>query len=160
MENLNVTSEKIQDSKIENSENQKVKNSPKVKKEKKERSTDAINFDKVKVDISKGKKELITKERSVLSKKSLYKGTDSLGEEESKKFRGKIRRSLHRFVNEILGKDRTNEEREKSVKAFLKFYKENWKIQDFKIENFSQSKNSTDLKDYIDLLRYVQSILK
>jgi hypothetical protein len=151
---------------IENAENQNVesanvsKGKAKKSTSKKERSTDAINLDKVKIDLSKGKKDLLSKERSLASKKELYKGTEGIGEEEKKKFRGRIRRMLHRFVNEILGKDRRPEEREKSVKAFLKFYKENWKVQDFKIENFTQSKNEVDVKDYKNLLLYVQSILK
>lgn len=158
METNIETSEK---SNVANSENQKAGKAKKERSVKvKESKTDSINFDKVKIDISKGKKELLSKERSVSSKKNLYHGIEGLGEEDQKKFRGKIRRELHKFVNSILGKDRSASEREQSVKAFLKFYKTNWKLQDFKIENFTQSKNPTDLKDYSDLLKYVQSILK
>lgn len=144
----------------ENSNVPKVKKSVSPKKEKKEKSTDSINIDKIKVDVSKGKKDLLTKERSASGKKDLYKGTSELSSEEKKKHRGKIRRELHKFCNNILGKDRSAEERTKNVKDFLKFYKDNWKVQDFKIENFSHSQNPTDQKDYKALLQYVQSVLK
>lgn len=157
----------IENQKIENSENQNSESSAnvaqsekKVKKSKVKKEIDSINFDKVKVEISKGNKSLITKERKITSKKDLYKGTSELGEEEKKKHRGKIRRTLHKFVNDILGKDRSNEEREKSVKLFLKFYKENWKVNDFKIESFTQSQNKADIKDYSEMLKYIQSVLK
>lgn len=158
----NVQSENSTVENSENSENQKVEKSAKGKKIRKQKDagTDAINFDKVKIDISKGNKSLITKERSVNSKKSIYKGTEEMGEEDKKKFRGKLRRELRKFVNSILGKDRSTEERTQSILSFLKFYKKNWQLQDFKIENFSQSKNPTDQKDYSELLKYVQSTLK
>lgn len=155
----------MENSKIENQEKESAKTetiAPKKKRtsKKKESATDSINLDKVKIDFTKENKSLLSKERKMSSKKDLYKGTEGLGEEEKKKFRGKIRRQLHSFVNAILGKDRSKEEKEKSVKAFLKFYKENWKVQNFELSSFSMSQNPTDQKDYSDLLKYVQSILK
>lgn len=125
----------------------------------KENSKDAINIDALKIDLSKGKKDLLNKESSSFQKKSLYKGLENMDSESQKKFRSKIRRNLRNFCNQILGKDRSDAERMQSIKEFMKFYKENWKIQDFKIDNFSHSKNEIDRKDYIQLLDYLKSII-
>jgi len=122
-------------------------------------TSNEVNLENVKVQVKKGKKELITK-KAVNARHSLYKGTESMKQEEMKKFRSKIRRTLRSFVNQILGKDRSEEERTKSVKDFLSFYKKTWKINDFKIENFTQSKDDADLKDYKDLLVFVSSTLE
>lgn len=152
---------------MENSTNQvetnqglesKIENSiPKKEKKAKAEKTE-INLNSVKINLSKGKKILLDKV-SVSSKREIYKGTDQMNQEEKKKFRGKIRRNLRSFTNSILGKDRSEKERTESVKNFLSFYKENWKIQNFKIEDFSQSKDEMDLKDYKNLLIYVASVL-
>lgn len=164
MENLNSTSTNVS---TETKENSNVANVPASKEKKsakksvsKKKETDSINVEKIKIDLSKGKKDLLTKEKSVSGKKDLYKSVSHLSTEEQKKFRGKIRRDLHRFVNSILGKDRSNEERIASVKEFISFYKTNWKFVDFKIENFTHTNNSVDRKDYETLLKYVQSVLK
>lgn len=135
----------------QNSENVKVEN----------QKSDSINLSNAKANLSKGKKELISKERKEgHSKKEIYQGLKELNSDEQKKFRQRIRSKLRRFVSDILGKDRTDEERQKAILNFLIFYKENWKIQDFRIENFSGSKNNSDLKDYSDLLEYVKSTLE
>jgi len=86
--------------------------------------------------------------------KSLY--LHDLKGEEAKKFRSKIRRKLAAFCNIILGKDRSLEEKKEGVAEFLKFYKANWKLNDLKIESFTQSKDESDLKDYRDLLKFIQ----
>lgn len=155
MENQNTNSESVQGTNSEIGKSTIVK-AKAPKKEKK--STNEINLSSVKVNLSKGQKSLITKEK-ILSKREIYKGTDLMNQEEKKKFRGQIRRELQRFSNSILGKDRSNVEREKSVKDFLKFYRDNWKIQDFKMENFSQVKDPMTVKDLTDLLKYIQSVL-
>lgn len=122
---------------------------------------DSVNLENVKINVSKGNKELTNKEGIKTSNKDLYSiDRSSMSSEDQKKFRQKIRRDLQRFVKDILGKDRSDESRTKSISEFLIFYKSNWKIQDFRIENFSQSKNETDLKDYKDLLTFVSSTLE
>lgn len=136
---------KNQESKIEKSE--------KIQK-------DSINLESAKINLSKGKKELCDKESKTHSRKDLYNGINNLSSDDQKKFRQKIRNQLKRFVSAILGKDRNDSEKEKSIQDFLSFYKENWRINDFKIENFSQSKNPIDLKDYSTLLEYVKSTLE
>ena len=139
---------------MKNSEIKKIK-----KTESKKGNLDSVNLENVKVNISKGKKELISKELNSISvKRSIYLIPSELKGEE-KKFRGKIRRELKRFVSSILGKDRNEEERTKGISEFLKFYKNNWKIQNFKIEDFTNSTNESDKKDYLDLLNYVKSTL-
>jgi len=120
---------------------------------------DQVNLSNVKVNLSKGNKKLLTKE-SVSSRKEIYLGSDQKTNEEKKKFRGWIRRELKRFVNQILGKDRTDSERIDSIEKFISFYKKHWKITDFKLENFSQCKNDMDLKDYRELLDYVKETLE
>ena len=125
---------------------------------KKNTKKDALNISNVKIDIKKGKKDLISKEASFLSGKSLYKGMDALSTDEKKKARGKIRRQLKSFINQILGKDRSEEERETSIESFMTFYQDNWMIQDLKIESFTNTRNDMDRKDCIDLLDYLKSV--
>lgn len=125
----------------------------------KESKTDAVNLASVKINVSKIDKSNLSKER-ITTEKNLYLGMEGLSSEEKKKFRGKIRRDLGRFVNQILGKDRSDEERANSIREFLEFYSKNWKVTNFKIDDFSQSKNEIDLKDYRTLLHTVQSALE
>lgn len=120
---------------------------------------DSINLDTVKINVSKIDASQLSKER-ITTQKHLYIGMEELSQEDRKKFRGKIRRDLGRFVNQILGKDRSDTERTKSIQEFLEFYKKNWKITDFRIDNFSQSKDSMDLQDYKNLLSVVSSALE
>lgn len=121
------------------------------------KNADSVNISSIKKGIAKGKdKNPNLTKTAVQASKSLYKGTDGLSGEEQKKFRSKIRRGLHSFVNQILGLDRPAAERKESIASFMKFYKLNWKIQDFKIESFSQSKDEQDLKDYKTLLAEVR----
>lgn len=123
------------------------------------RNQDSINLSNIQIDLAKRDKNIPLDKETVKSNKSLYKGMEGMKGEDQKKFRSKIRRALQSFCNQVLGKDRSEEERVASIKSFLKFYQENWKIQDFKIENFSQSKDLDDLKDYKNLLALVQSSL-
>lgn len=129
--------------------------------EKSEIKKDSANLENVKIQISKGKKELANRETSVYAKKDLYLiDRDSMNSDQQKNFRNSIRRGLKRFVSDILGKDRSDESKEKSIQEFLEFYKKNWRITDFKIENFSQSKTKGDLRDYADLLEFVKSTIE
>lgn len=131
-----------------------------IKIEKAESKKDSVNLASAKINLKNSKKELATKQKDQSSRKDLYVGVSLLSSEEQKKFRGKIRRDLHRYVNNILALDRSDEEKEKYILEFLEFYKKNWKIQDFKIENFSMSQNPIDRKDYSDLLEFVKSTLE
>lgn len=142
---------------MKNSEIKTQKNAG--KKESAKTQIDNINLEKIKINLEKGDKKLLSKEGKMPNQKNLYKLPDGLGIEEQKKFRSKIRRKIASFCNDILGKDRKDEERKESVKKFMTFYKENWKIQDFKIENFSQSKDEDQRKDIIDLLKYTQGVI-
>lgn len=133
-----------------------------TKTEKKEiKKSDSINLESAKINLQNSKKELANKEsKNGQSKKEIYIGLKELSTDEQKKFRQRLRSKLKRFVSEILGKDRTDAERTKGIQDFLIFYKENWKIQDFRIENFSGTKNNSDLKDYSNLLEFVKSTLE
>ena len=114
---------------------------------------DAGNASNIK-DAIKENAGMMTKTQ-INATKSLY--IHEMKGEEAKKFRSKIRRKLGSFVNIILGKDRSEEERAEGVAEFTKFYKANWKLNDFKIESFTQSKDESDLKDYKDLLKFTQA---
>lgn len=138
-----------------------MKNLVETSEKKESKKIDSLNLENLKVNVSKGDKSLTNKEGIKSSNKDLYSiDRSKMNSEDQKKFRQKIRRDLQRFVKDILGKDRTDESRTKSISEFLNFYKSNWRITDFKIENFSQSKNEIDLKDYKDLLMFVSSTLE
>jgi len=109
------------------------------KKKDKKKSIDNANLSKIKE--SKGEKKDITRS-------SLYKGVDALSMRDQKKERSKIRRKLDAFCNAILGKDRSKEEKEGSIKEFNAFYKKNWKLNDYKIDNFSNRSDEDQRKDY------------
>ncbi len=70
-----------------------------------------------------------------------------------KEKRGFLRRKLESFRSNILGIDRKKEEREKSLKEFISFYKKFWRIQDFKFESFSNQKDSDFQRDYEKILK-------
>lgn len=156
MENQNSKIENVESAKVQKSESAKVKN-PKVKKSEK---SDAINFDKIKINVKKSDKKLADVERSTSANKSIYIGLEKLSEREKKIFRGKIRRKLDNYVSDILGKDRTDQERTDAIKNFLSFYKKNWIRTDFKIESFTLKKNEADIKDYKNLLKFVSQSLE
>jgi hypothetical protein len=124
----------------------------------KEGQIDNINLENIKIDLKKGNPELLSKTESD-SQKNLYLGMDGKSQEERKKRRGWIRRERNRFINQILGKDRTDDERTDSIQKFMTFYKENWKVTDFKIETFTQSKDEAELKDCKELLDYLKQVL-
>jgi hypothetical protein len=129
--------------------------------EKKEsKKIDSLNLENVKVNVSKGLSELTTKESKTLSQKDLYLLSSDLSSEERKQFRQKIRRDVQRFISDILGKDRKESERTDAIQKFLSFYSKNWRITDFKLENFTQIKNESDLKEIKNLLDYVKSTLE
>ena len=115
----------------------------KIKKEKKEKKTDDANLSKIK-DASKEKKDI--------TRSSLYRGVDQLSMRDQKKERSKIRRKLDAFCNAILGKDRSKEEKDASIKEFNAFYKKNWKLNDYKIDNFSNRSDEDQRKDYQSIL--------
>jgi hypothetical protein len=115
---------------------------------------DEINLANVKFDFSKDGKNL-----SSVSNKSLYKGTEGMTTDEKKKFRRDLRKNLSQFVSVILGKNRTNEERKQGISDFLKFYRKNWIVTDFRIETFSEKRNEGDLKDFKNLLQVVSQSL-
>lgn len=123
-----------------------------------ESKIDSLNLEKVKVslknvDLSKANREKVS------TTKEIYLGLSELNQEEKKKKRSWIRRERTRFINQILGKDRSESERIDSIQKFLIFYKENWRITDFKIDNFCQSKDKAELRDCSELLDFVKKSL-
>lgn len=118
---------------------------PLKKKGKKEEKTDDANLSKIK----DAKKDKGGKDQT---RSSIYRGMDALSMKDQKKERSKIRRKLDAFINAILGLDRSKEDKEKSLKEFNAFYKGNWKIQDYKIDNFSNRSDEDQRKDYQKVL--------
>jgi len=133
----------------------KTKESKKSQKE----TVDQINLENVKINLKNGDQSLLTKTESD-SHKNLYLGMEGKTQEERKKRRGWLRRERNRFINQILGKDRTDDERTDSIQKFLIFYKENWRVNDFKIETFCQTKDESELQDCKALLEYVKKTLE
>lgn len=113
-------------------------------KEKKGKAQDDANL----ASIKKGS----SKDAPTQSRSSLYKGMDDLSIKDQKKERSKIRRRLDNFISDILGMDRKKEEKESSIKEFNSFYKKNWKIQDFKIDNFSNQSDEDKRKEFTLIL--------
>lgn len=106
-----------------------------------------VNLNSLKNELKKNEKNF-TKESKSNSNKNLYKGIESLSNEDQKKFRSKIRRKLDRFVSDILGKDRSDQERINSINEFLEFYKKNWIINDFELSNFTSTNKEDKRKDF------------
>lgn len=123
-------------------------------------SLDNLNSEKIKINLKNAKMDLASKESKGSSDKNIYLNMEGLNQDERKRKRSSIRRERNRFINQILGKDRSEEERIDSIQKFLIFYKENWKINDFKIENFSQSNNAEDQKDCKNLLDFIKSSME
>lgn len=138
--------------KTKESKNQKSQKSQKE-------NVDQINIENIKINVKNGDSALLTKTESD-SHKNLYLGMEGKTQEERKKRRGWIRRERNRFINQILGKDRTEDERTDSIQKFLAFYKENWRVTDFKIESFCQTKDDAELADCKALLEYVKKTLE
>jgi len=126
---------------------QGIKSEIKIKKSQK---LDSANLSKIKEE-SKGSEE---------KKGNLYIGFSSLSSNDQKKERSKLRRKLENFRKEILGKDRKKEEKEEGLKSFIQFYKKNWKIQDFKFENFSHQKDEDFKSDWIEILSNAKKSLE
>lgn len=143
---------KNQNQKIENAKGNQSKNN----------EIDKKNLSNIKFDLGKGNNDLCNKEIKNSFNKGIYKSElmQELSSDEKKKFRGKIRRDLKRYISSILGKDRNNFERISSIYDFISFYQKYWRIQDLKIENFSNSNNKIDRKDYEDLLNYISSLMQ
>lgn len=115
---------------------------PLKKGKKKEEKTDNANLSKIK----KGSKE--KGENKKINRSSLYKGVDHLSMKDQKNKRSKLRNRLDAFCKSILGLDRSKDEKENAIKEFNQFYKENWKINDYKIDNFSNRSDESQRKDY------------
>lgn len=106
-------------------------------------------------------KDSLLEKRGIDARKNLYSFKhEGMTGEEQKKFRSKIRRDLARFCNQILGIDRSEEERGNALKEFLTFYRKTWKINDFRIENFTQKKNDEAIEDYRKILLIAEDFSK
>ncbi len=109
---------------------------------------------------NEGLKKSLQKDFPKKSRIHLYSSIDydkdSISDQ--KKSRGKIRSRLSGFMKDILGKDRSDQERRGSIKGFKKFYKENFSLNDFSIESLlSSRKNGDQIQDYKDMLIMIKS---
>jgi hypothetical protein len=97
------------------------------------------------------------RESKLSGNSSLYKNEYS---KEGKKMRMKIRKIFENIRNDFFGKDRKDSERLDAIQRGLLEYRRFHLIQDFKIENFSQSRNELILKESSILLSNMESFFK
>lgn len=95
-------------------------------------------------------RQTTVKERNFLYKFQIDK-TKKLSSKEEKKNRNKIRRNLKLLVNQIIldnmkKKDFTN------IPNFVKFYKENYILNDFSLKSLTNVQDETKIEDYTKVL--------
>jgi hypothetical protein len=88
---------------------------------------------------------------AVSSKKTIYKYSDEMIQKNDeslfKKFRKNIRKEKHNICVSILtnAKEKNIVELNKSIETFMIFYKKNFIINDFSLENFSNTDKNKDI---------------
>ena len=111
----------------------------------------------------KFQKKLGTKEISIKSNGSLYICAKHILEDDDKRrsFRNNIRKQLNKHLDKIVSSGGINDNLMDDIKLFLDFYRENWLINDFKIESFTNSKKRladkkellSTAKEYIEAMK-------
>ena len=92
-----------------------------------------------------------TLKHSVSSKKSIYKYSDELiklnDESKFKTFRKQLRKQKYNLCADILklAKDNNKKDLELKIKEFILFYKTNFLINDFSLENFSNTEKNKEI---------------
>lgn len=81
---------------------------------------------------------------------------DAMGDRERKSFRRKMRSNLQRFSNQILGKDRSDEERLNACKEFKKYFKENYLASKLDASAIYQGSNDSKRKEYQDMIEIIE----
>lgn len=117
-----------------------------------------INLDQIKIENIKNDIRNETKSTN----QSIYKFPSNLDSEDKKQIRTKIRRKLKKyFYWHIVQSGSTKEptELKKYILEFLQYYQDNWNVVDFKIENFSNSRNEKELKNHTELLNVVKKAI-
>ena len=80
-------------------------------------------------------------------------------EKEQKQFRSKMRNIVRRFTNNILvfAQTKQDEKLKNEIASFTKFYKENYRVNDFAISSISSAKDEKT-KDIILMLEIIKSV--
>lgn len=107
-------------------------------------------------------KVIADRQTTVKEKNFLYKfqidKSKKLTSKEEKKNRNKIRRNLKLLVNQIIldnmkKKDFTN------IPNFVKFYKENYILNDFSLKSLTNVQDETKIEDYTKVLNLCKELL-
>ena len=87
---------------------------------------------------------------------------DNLSQKDKKSYRSMIRKRLDKFASDILGKDRSKEDKEKSLKLMDAFYQKYFSSNDYSIGSMMQSRKldsrSQDIKNLLGELRKFKGI--
>lgn len=96
---------------------------------------------------------------SAISSPSLYRieGWENFTDKQKKTYRRKMRTQLRKFMQDILGKDRSNDERKKSVKEFQKFFKDNYISSTLDASAIYSGNDAGKRKDYEDMIAVINA---
>jgi hypothetical protein len=77
-----------------------------------------------------------------------------------KKYRSILRSKLDKFKNNILGKDRSNEERISNCKEFREFFKENYIASALHLSSIYQGSEKIKLEEYSSMIKIINHLSK
>lgn len=131
----------------------------KVKEVKNASNVTKVNLDK----FTDALKNVEVKEK--VKKDNIYIYPETMTEKEKsnevgKKFRNKLRNQLRRYANNIFvfAKTKNVESLEKEINLFDKFYKENYRINDYSFSSITNTKNEVKEKDIKLMLEIIIAI--
>jgi hypothetical protein len=131
----------------------------KVKEVKNTSNVTKVNLDK----FTDALKNVEVKEK--VKKDNIYIYPETMTEKEKsnevgKKFRNKLRNQLRRYANNIFvfAKTKNVESLEKEINLFDKFYKENYRINDYSFSSITNTKNEVKEKDIKLMLEIITAI--
>lgn len=138
-------------------------NFKKIKEAKAKGKLDQLNLDNLTNSLGISEEEI----KKIKSSTSKRKGNhiynidyDSLSTDEQKRHRNLMRNKLKGFVNNIIGKDRSEKEKQIFIIEFLKFYKKEYRINNFEISSLrNKISNQRDKEDLQLMLDNVKNFL-
>lgn len=83
---------------------------------------------------------------------------DAMDDKDRKKFRRGMRNKLNHFKNDLLGKDRSMQDRKNAKKDFIKFFKDNYISSKLESSSIYQGNNEIIRKDYDDMIKMIEMI--
>lgn len=131
-----------------------------------EKSNASAKSEILSLDIQKNIEEKLRDipQGKILNSPSIYKidqsEWDAMKDKDRKSFRRKMRSKLQRFSNNILAKDRSDEERINASKEFMQFFEENYIASDLNASAIYSGSDSLKRKEYEDMIFIIKSIIK